>query len=91
MPKKRIDLAHLPLFAGIDPPLLAPLLDCLQAQEVTVPAHTTLLAQGDAPTRRGLLLSGTVQVIQQEADGTRHVQAELGPDVYKRQCWGSSR
>lgn len=79
MQKSNGELARSPLFAGIDPALLTPMLECLQAQSVSVPAQTLLLAQGDAPLRMGLILRGTVQVVQEDAQGARHVQAELGP------------
>lgn len=73
-------LLSTPLFNGIDPADLEPMLHCLGASTITSPKGDPVFLEGDAAGFIGVVLEGTVQVVQEDFYGNRNIlsQAEKG-------------
>ena len=68
-----------PLFAGISQEYLSPMLRCLGGREKAVPKGSPVFLEGEPATHMGVVLTGTVQVVQQDYYGNRNVLSVLQP------------
>ena len=68
-----------PLFAGISQEDLSPMLRCLGGREKAVPKGSPVFLEGEPATHMGVVLTGTVQVVQQDYYGNRNVLSVLQP------------
>lgn len=67
-----------PLFAGVKESDLPALLACLQAKEKAVQKEEILFAAGDQPEFVGVVLSGSVNIVQEDYWGRRAILAHIG-------------
>ena len=67
-----------PLFNGIAPDDLERLLDCLAARTEEFDRGETVMFTGDAVKTAGLVLSGSLKVTREDADGDAVILTELG-------------
>ena len=68
-----------PLFAGISEEELAAMLTCLDPRKKDFPQGAFVLRAGDAADAVGLVLSGSVLVIQEDIWGNRNILSKAGP------------
>src|SRR5699024_2870810 len=68
-----------PLFAGIAQEDLSHMLRCLGGREKAVPKGSPVFLEGEPATHMGVVLTGTVQVVQQDYYGNRNVLSVLQP------------
>ncbi len=68
-----------PLFSGISEEELAAMLTCLDAKKESFPKDAFLLRAGDTAESIGLVLSGSVLVIQEDIWGNRNILSKSGP------------
>ena len=68
-----------PLFSGISEEELAAMLSCLRAEKRDFPKGAFVLRAGDTTDSIGLVLSGTVLVIQEDIWGNRNILSKAGP------------
>ena len=68
-----------PLFSGISGEELAAMLSCLQAETKEFPRDAFLLRAGDTAESIGLVLSGSVLVLQEDVWGNRNILSKAGP------------
>ena len=73
-------LLSTPLFQGIDPQDLEPMLHCLGAATVRIAKGDPVFLEGDAAGFIGVVLEGSVQVVQEDFYGNRNIlsHAEKG-------------
>lgn len=72
-----------PLFAGIEEKDIDALLHCLSAVKRQYQKGSFVLVEGETPATIGLVLSGSVQVIQEDYWGNRFILAQVEPgDLY---------
>ncbi len=72
-------LAACPLFEGVSRQDMAAMLQCMQARIIDVPKGGAVF-RADGPAEYvGILLSGGVQVIRDDFDGNRTIQAAMCP------------
>ncbi len=67
------------LFSGISETELAAVLSCLETREERFPKDTFLLRTGDTAESIGLVLSGSVLVVQEDIWGNRNILSKAGP------------
>lgn len=67
------------LFSGISETELAAMLSCLETREERFPNDTFLLRTGDTAESIGLVLSGSVLVVQEDIWGNRNILSKAGP------------
>lgn len=67
------------LFSGISETELAVMLSCLETREERFPKDTFLLRTGDTAESIGLVLSGSVLVVQEDIWGNRNILSKAGP------------
>lgn len=67
------------LFSGISETELAAMLSCLETIEERFPKDTFLLRTGDTAESIGLVLSGSVLVVQEDIWGNRNILSKAGP------------
>lgn len=72
-------LSGCPLFKGIDAEEIKALLDCLGGKLMDVSKGEPVFLEGDTPGLVGVLLSGSVQVVQDDYYGNRSVLSVLAP------------
>jgi len=72
-------LTSSPLFAGIAKEDLPGLLSCINARRETFQKNTFLLRRGEASSRIGMVLSGTVHIIREDFWGNRSIVGLAGP------------
>ena len=72
-------LLQCPLFRDVTEEELATLLPCLNAQIVTRDKGAYLFMEGDAAQHMGVVLSGRVQVLQEDYRGDRHIVSAVHP------------
>jgi len=72
-------LKNVPIFTGIDEQELTSMLGCLDAKRETFPKGEYLFHEGDRAEAVGLLLSGSVLVIQEDFWGNRNLMTRIGP------------
>lgn len=68
-----------PLFTGVAESELAALLDCLQAKQLHYEKDEFILLAGNPVTDVGIVLSGSVQIIQEDIWGNRSILAHISP------------
>ena len=68
-------LKKCPLFAGIDQGDIPALLACLQARERRMQREEFLFSAGDRPENMGVVLAGSVRVVQEDYWGNRAILA----------------
>ena len=68
-----------PLFSGISEAELDAMLSCLKAESRDFPKDAFLLRTGDTAESIGLVLSGSVLVIQEDIWGNRNILSKAGP------------
>lgn len=66
-----------PLFAGIEEKQLRTLLDCLAASQKHYPKNSFVFRAGEAVTAIGIVLSGSVHIIQEDFWGNRVILANI--------------
>ena len=67
------------LFSGISEEELAAMLACLNAEKRYFPRDTFVLRAGDTAESIGLVLSGSVLIIQEDIWGNRNILSKAGP------------
>lgn len=67
------------LFSGISEEELTAMLSCLNTREESFPKDTFLLRAGDTAESIGLVLSGSVLVVQEDIWGNRNILSKAGP------------
>lgn len=67
------------IFNGISEKELSAVLDCLGAQTKEYPKNSFILRAGDAVENVGLVLSGSVLIIQEDIWGNRNILSKNGP------------
>ena len=67
------------LFSGVTEAELLSMLTCLDAKTESYPKGSFLLRAGDRAESVGLILSGTVLIIQEDICGNRNIQSKAGP------------
>ena len=68
-----------PLFSGISEGELSAMLSCLQAETKEFPKDAFVLRAGDTAESIGLVLSGSVLVLQEDVWGNRNNLSKAGP------------
>lgn len=68
-----------PLFSGISGEELAAMLSCLQAETKEFPKDAFVLRAGDTAESIGLVLTGSVLVLQEDVWGNRNILSKAGP------------
>jgi len=68
-----------PLFAGIRADEMLPLLDCLQARKQTYAKGRRILSAGSAADKLGIVLSGHINTIYEDAVGGRSILGSFVP------------
>lgn len=76
---KKGEAAAIPLFSGIAPQELEPLLECLGVVRRNCSPGDSIFLQGDSPGSIGVVLTGQVQVVREEINGARTIVAQLEP------------
>ena len=66
------------LFSGISEEELTPMLTCLKAEKKDFTKETFVLRTGDTADAIGLVLSGTVLIMQEEIWGNRNILSKAG-------------
>lgn len=77
--KRSGGLAQCPLFAGIEADRLESLLGCLSAATRACRKDEFIFRAGDKATTVGIVLSGSVRVLQEDFWGRRTILAHIGP------------
>lgn len=72
-------LSRCPLFQGIDRQSLGAMLQCLGGWEKTISRGDPVFLEGEPASHMGVVLSGGVQVVQQDYYGNRSVLSVLQP------------
>ena len=67
------------LFSGVSEEELSAMLTCLGAEKRSFPKEAFLLRSGDTAESIGLVLSGSVLVIQEDIWGNRNILSKAGP------------
>ena len=67
------------LFSGISEEELTPMLTCLKAEKKDFTKETFVLRTGDTADAIGLMLSGTVLIMQEDIWGNRNILSKAGP------------
>lgn len=67
-----------PLFSGVSEAELTAMLACLKAEKKDFPKEAFVLRAGDTAESIGLVLSGTVLVIQEDIWGNRNILSKAG-------------
>ena len=76
-------LKKCPLFAEIEDDSLLRMLTCLGAKVEEFDKKYTILAEGYPATYIGIVLSGSVQIVQVDYDGNRSILSEMqAPEVF---------
>ncbi len=73
------DINHIPLFAGIEKSNFKSLLTCLSGKLESYDKHQTVLFSGDIISSFGVVISGKVQVIQDDYYGNNNIISILSP------------
>lgn len=68
-----------PLFSGVSEAELTAMLACLKAEKKDFPKEAFVLRAGDTAESIGLVLNGTVLVIQEDIWGNRNILSKAGP------------
>ena len=66
------------LFSGIAEEELVPMLSCLDARQEVFPKDAFLLRTGDTVGSVGIVLSGSIMIIQEDIWGNRNILSKAG-------------
>jgi CRP-like cAMP-binding protein len=77
--KEFLVLKKCPLFAGIDDKDLDSLLACLSGRERIYEKGETVMLAGDMASAVGIVLSGSVLIIEEDFFGNRNILSEIHP------------
>ena len=72
-------LRSAPLFSGISEDELTAMLSCLKAEKKDFPKESFVLRAGDTADAIGLVLSGTVLIVQEDIWGNRNILSKAMP------------
>lgn len=72
-------LKKCPLFQKIEEKELSAMLNCLNARTLTLTKNETIFQEGNKATYVGLVLSGSVQIVQDDFYGNRSIIAVIRP------------
>lgn len=72
-------LEKCPLFSGIEPENLQPMLACLGARVSEYAKHAPVFMEGDPARQVGVLLSGSAQVVKDDFYGNRSIVTGVAP------------
>ena len=72
-------LKKCPLFKGIDDEYLIRMLSCLGAKVDSYDKKYTVFAEGSAAKYIGIVLSGSVQILQFDYYGNKNILSNVGP------------
>ena len=72
-------LRSAPLFSGISEDELTAMLSCLKAEKKDFPKDAFVLRAGDTADSIGLVLAGTVLIVQEDIWGNRNILSKAGP------------
>ncbi len=72
-------IASSKLFSGISEAEISAMLSCLSAKKESFPKEAFLLRAGDTTQSIGLVLSGTILIIQEDIWGNRNIVSKAGP------------
>ncbi len=72
-------LRSAPFFSGISGEELAAMLSCLKAEKKDFPKEAFVLRNGDTADAIGLVLEGTVLIVQEDIWGNRNILSKAGP------------
>lgn len=72
-------LSHTPLFAGLDAGEISQLISCVTAERRSFPRHSYIFRAGDVVSSMGLVLRGSVLLVQEDLWGRRNIIAKLQP------------
>lgn len=76
-------LPHSPIFAGVDADEIALLLRCVMAEKKSFPKNSYIFRTGDVVTSVGLVLCGSVLLVQEDLWGRRNIIAKQTPgDIF---------
>ena len=67
------------LFSGVSEEELTAMLSCLKAEKKDFPKEAFVLRAGDTAESIGLVLSGTVLILQEDIWGNRNILSKAGP------------
>lgn len=70
-------LAHTPLFESIDHTDIPVMLKCLQAHKQNYPKESLIRQEGDAADFIGIVLKGSIQILQYDYNGNRNINASF--------------
>ncbi len=70
-------LKKCPLFAGFDEADITAMLSCLNAKEVRTKKNEVVFAAGDRPEYVGIVLEGSVHIVQEDYWGNRMILAAI--------------
>ena len=79
------------LFSGVSEEEVIAMLSCLKAERKDFPKDAFLLRAGDTAESIGLVLSGSVLVIQEDIWGNRNILSKAGPGQTFAACAPGSR
>ena len=68
-----------PLFSGVSEAELTAMLSCLRAEKKDFPKEAFVLRAGDTADAIGLVLAGSVLIIQEDIWGNRNILSKAGP------------
>ena len=72
-------LRSCPLFDGVEETDLPVMLDCLGAKTIQVEKNVPVFRQGDPARYMGIVLTGQVQILQEDYYGNRSILGRSGP------------
>ncbi len=72
-------LRSAPFFSGISGEELTAMLSCLKAEKKDFPKEAFVLRNGDTADAIGLVLEGTVLIVQEDIWGNRNILSKAGP------------
>lgn len=84
-------LEKCPLFAGIRPEELEGLLGCMCPSIRDAAKGQTILFAGDTPCEVGVVLSGSVQIVRDDVDGTRTIVGRAIPSQLFAEAFACAR
>lgn len=71
-------LKQVSLFRGIGPDKIESILSCLNAKEKLYKKNEVILSAGEYVSFIGIVLSGRIQIVEEDVMGNRNIMAELG-------------
>ena len=72
-------LTQVPLFSGIQEKDLMGMLHCLNARKTAYKKQDIILLEGQSVPFVGIVLSGKVQIVKEDFEGSRNIMADIEP------------